>query len=272
MNERDAQVVLITGASSGIGRICAETLDAQGYRVYGTSRKPPDEVACGFRLLQMDINDSESVAAGVQTILDETGRIDVAVNNAGFGYGGAVEDTSIDEAKAIFEANFFGVLRVCRAVLPTMRKQRRGLIVNVSSIGGLMGLPYQGLYCATKFAVEGMSEALRMEVKPFGVHVTILEPGDIHTPFTANRRNTAASQTHETYREPYQRALAKIEADEIGGDSPEVVAKALLHIVRQRNPKPRYIVGPFYEKLAVWVKSFLPATIFEKIIMKNYNV
>jgi len=133
MNRSERKIVLITGARSGIGRACADALVAQGHQVHGTSRTPPSETP-GFRILPMDVNDADSVEAGVQSVIEETGRLDVVVNNAGFGYGGSVEDTSVAEAKALFETNFFGPMRVCQAVLPTMRGQGSGLIVNVSSI------------------------------------------------------------------------------------------------------------------------------------------
>ena len=271
MNRSERKIVLITGARSGIGRACADALVAQGHQVYGTSRTPPSETP-GFRILPMDVNDADSVEAGVQSVIEETGRLDVVVNNAGFGYGGSVEDTSVAEAKALFETNFFGPMRVCQAVLPTMRGQGSGLIVNVSSIGGLMGLPYQGLYSASKFALEGFTASLRMEVQRFGVNVVLLEPGDIHTPFTANRQQTAASQTSPVYQADYATALSRIESDERKGASPEVVGAALVRIVDLRAPRPRYLVGPFYEKLAVMASRLLPGRLFEKLLMSNYGL
>lgn len=272
MNRKvDHTIVLITGARAGIGAACARTLTAHGYRVYGTSRTPLD-VDPGYRMVAMDVNDDASVAHGVQTVLDEAGGIDVVVNNAGFGYGGSVEDTSLEEAKATFETNVFGVLRVCRAVLPTMRAQGRGYIVNISSIGGLMGLPYQGLYSASKFALEGLTESLRMEILPFGIHAVLLEPGDICTPFTANRRSVQGAVSNPAYREQYATTLAKIEADEQGGASPDVVARALLRLLRHRRPKLRYVVGPVYEQLAVVARRVLPDRLFQWLLMQNYGI
>ncbi len=271
MNRSERKVVLITGARSGIGRACAHALVAQGHHVFGTSRTPPSEIS-GFRFLPMDVDDVDSVEAGIQWVLEETGRLDVVVNNAGFGYGGSVEDTSVAEAQAQFETNVFGPMRVCQAVLPTMREQGSGLIVNVSSIGGLMGLPYQGLYSASKFALEGLTASLRMEVQNFGINVVLLEPGDIHTPFTANRRHTAASQTSPVYQASYATALSKIESDERNGASPEVVGAALVRIVNLSAPRPRYLVGPFYEKLAVIANRLLPGRLFEKLLMSNYGL
>jgi NAD(P)-dependent dehydrogenase (short-subunit alcohol dehydrogenase family) len=270
----DRGVALIVGVRSAIGRACARRLCDYGYEVYGTSRNPTtlEGQNEGFRPLKMDVNDDDAVKEAIHWVVEEARRLDVVVNNAGFGYGGAVEDTSVEEAKELFETNFFGVLRVCRAVLPTMRAQGRGLIVNVSSIGGLMGLPYQGLYCASKFAVEGLTESLRMEVAAFGIDVVLLEPGDIATSFTDHRRHVAASQTHATYQQQYATTLAQIEEDERHGAPPDVVARTLLRIVRQRRRRPRYLTGPFYEKVAVRLKYLLPDRLFEQVLMKNYGL
>ena len=271
MAEKRGKVILVTGASSGIGRACATRLARQGHRVYGTSRTPRSTDG-DFTMLAMDVTGAASVQAAVQTLLDREGRIDVVVNNAGIGYGGAVEDTAIDEARATFETNFFGVLRVCHAVLPAMRAQGHGTIINVSSIGGLISLPFQGLYTASKYALEGLSEALRMEVKRFGIHVTLVEPGDTSTEFTANRRNTRGADENPVYREAYQHTLAQIEKDERNGAPPEAVARTVARIVKASRPKVRYAVGPFHQKLAILVKRLVPSGLFERIIMLAYGV
>lgn len=181
-----AKVVLVTGASSGIGQACAELLSARGHTVYGTSRKPPPEPA-RHRMLELDVTRDDSVQKAVATVLEEQGHLDVVVNNAGYALAGPIEDTSIEEARHQLDTNFFGVLRVCKAVLPSMRARGSGLIVNVSSLGGMVGLPFQGLYSASKFALEGLTESLRQEVAPFGVQVTLLQPGDVRTAITDNR-------------------------------------------------------------------------------------
>ncbi len=247
-------------------------LAEEGHQVYGTSRDPStvDLEGVAFKALTLDVNDAKSVEACVRRILEENGRLDVVVNNAGFSYGGAVEDTSVEETKMLFETNVFGILRVCHAVLPIMRAQRQGLIVNVSSIAGRIGAPYQGVYSASKFAVEGLTETLRMEVKRFGIDVVLIEPGDIST--TPNRRHTAASQSRELYRDQYAMTLAKIEADERGGTPAEAVARLLRQIVNQEAPRLRYMVGPLHQKLAVWAKCFLPAKLFEWGMMKTYKL
>ena len=174
MSKSNQRVVLVLGASSGIGRACALELSRRGDRVYGASRRDPADLAgerTSIKRVRIDVDDDASVRAGVRSILEAEGRIDALINCAGFGFGGALEDTSDEELRAILETNVLGTLRTCRAVLPSMRARGGGTIVNVSSIGGRIALPFQGHYSATKFAVEGLSESLRMEAHPFGVRV-----------------------------------------------------------------------------------------------------
>ncbi len=274
--KKDKKIVLITGVSSGIGKACAEHLANKGYSVYGTSRKITHPLRkptnSGFlEIFPMDVNSDKSVQEGISYLVAKEGRLDVVVNNAGFGIAGAIEDTTIEEAKRQFETNFFGVLRVLRASLPIMRKQESGLIVNISSIAGLIGLPYQGLYSATKFAIEGLSEALRMEVKKFKIKVVLIEPGDFQTQFTANRQKTIESEKNPVYQEDFARALSAIENDERNGFPPEKIALLLEEIINDPSPRFRYLVGPFSEKLAVFLKKVMPSQL-ESILMKHYGV
>jgi NAD(P)-dependent dehydrogenase (short-subunit alcohol dehydrogenase family) len=269
------RIVLITGASSGIGRACARYLAERGYRVYGTSRKitgdgPVEDGS--VRMIRMDVNDDRSVASGIDRVLQDAGRLDVVVNNAGFGIAGAIEETSIEEVRALFETNLFGVLRVCRAVLPEMRGQGSGTVINISSLAGRIGLPYQGLYSATKFAVEGVTEALRMEVKPFGIKVILIEPGDFRTGFTANRVYTAASKEDSAYQERFQRTLKVAESDEESGSSPERIARLLHRILQESSPKVRYSTGEASQRAATILKGILPSKLFEWGLMKYYKV
>lgn len=268
------RVVLISGASSGIGKACAKRLASEGDTVYGTSRHPDESAAgsSGFHLLAMDVNSDESVSAVIERIVQAEGRIDVVVNNAGFGIAGAVEDTSIEEAKALFETNFFGMLRVCRTVLPVMRRAQHGTIVNISSLGGRIGLPYQGLYSATKFAVEGMSEALRMEARQFGIHVTMIEPGDFRTRFTASRRYVDGAKENSAYQDSFERTIKVAEKDEQTGSSPEQIANLLVRILGSRSPRVRYSVGGISQRGAAILKGILPSRIFEWALMKYYKV
>ncbi len=239
--------------------------------MYGTSRRP-QPISGSFEMIQMDVNGDESVRQGVALVYKREGRLDVVVNNAGYGLAGGIEDTSTEEAKAQFEANFFGVLRVCRAALPIMRAQHSGTIINISSIGGLLGLPFQGLYSASKHAVEGMSEALRIEVRPFGIRVVLVEPGDLRTGFTASRRRTAQCTENPTYQACFGSAMQVIEHDETHGASSDQVARLVERIIRSRSPRLRYIVGPFYETVSVVAKKVLPPWLFEWIIAKYYHV
>jgi NAD(P)-dependent dehydrogenase (short-subunit alcohol dehydrogenase family) len=255
-------VILVTGASSGIGQSCAELLTRRGHRVYGASRTSE---------LRMDVRDEASVNAAIQSILEREQRLDAVINNAGFGIAGAVEDTSIAEAMEQFEVNFFGVLRVCRAVLPVLRKQRASYIVNIGSIGGLIAIPYQGLYSASKFALEGLTESLRLETRQFGVHVVLIEPGDHRTGFTDNRRMTADSQRNPAYSARFQRAVKRMGADERSGPEPAAVARLLLRIVRKARPRLRYTTGPVPQRAAIWLKRLLPYAAVEKLMDLYYS-
>ncbi|MBN1922535.1 MAG: SDR family oxidoreductase [Anaerolineae bacterium] len=272
MNAPHAKVILVTGASSGIGHACATDLAALGHRVYGTSRQA-FHTATAFTPLRMDVTQEASVNAAIQTIMEHEGRLDCVLNNSGKGFGGAVEDTTLDEAQSLFDVNFFGVVRVCRTVLPIMREQRMGLIINMSSIGGLMGLPYQAPYSASKYAVEGFTESLRLELTGSGIHVVLVEPGDVSTAFTVNRLHAAAAANPDSpYATRYHRALMKIETDERHGHSPEKVARTVVKIVAARKPGIRYLVGPFPQRLAARVKPFLPPSLFERLLLTYYNL
>jgi short-subunit dehydrogenase len=271
-----SSVVLITGASGGFGKACAEHLAKLGHRVYGTSRRAkfPDSVEheSGPSLVPMDVCDDDSVRLAVDYILKREGRIDVVVNNAGVGLAGAVEDTSVEEARAIFETNFFGVLRVCRAVLPTLREQGSGHIVNISSLAGLVTIPFQGFYSASKYALESMSDALRMELRPHGVHVTLLEPGDFKTGFTESRIFAAENREGSAYRERCERAVGVMEQDEQNGADPQQLADLLAEIIAKPSPGIRYPVGGLSQRLGVAARRVLPASVLEKVIRAIYKV
>ncbi len=282
MNEPRQRVVLITGASSGIGQACASYLGQRGYRVYGTSRRVQSQamgastaepVHSGpFAMIQMDVDDDSSVQRGVDFILEEEGRLDVVVNNAGFGIAGSVEDTSIDEAKAQFETNFFGAVRVCRAAIPVMRQQRSGYIVNVSSMAGMVGVPFQAFYSASKFALEGMTESLRMEMWPFGIRVVLIEPGNFRTQLTAHRRKTLQAQSNSVYLEKFVKALGVMETAEMNGPSPDKIAYLLERIITDPSPRLRYMVGAASERIGVMLKKVMPASLFEWFLMKYYGL
>jgi NAD(P)-dependent dehydrogenase (short-subunit alcohol dehydrogenase family) len=272
MKDTKPKVVLITGASSGIGQTCARRLAQRGYHVFGTSRRPQAEADAPFEMIPLDVTDEESVRQAVAMVLARAGRLDVVVNNAGFGFVGAVEDTSIDETKELFDANFFGMLRVCHAVLPHFREQRAGTIVNISSLAGQIAQPFVAMYCATKFATEAITEALRIEVRPFGVRVVLIEPGDTRTGFTANRRRTQASQAASPYVDNMERTLSVIEHDEETGSSPEAVARLLERILRSRSPRLHYPVASAPQRLAAFAKKLMPGGLFERALARYYRV
>src|ERR1700722_15542623 len=272
MEKENRRVVLVTGASSGIGLACATHLAGHGFRVYGTSRRAASASAHlgNGTMLTADVTDDRSVEQAVAKVLSREGRLDILVNNAGMGIAGPVENTSIEQAKGQFEVNFFGAFRVCRAVLPAMRSQRSGYIVNIGSIGGLLAIPYQSMYSASKFALEGLSEALRMEVRPFGIRVVIIEPGDHKTALTQNRQFTEMSS--DAYRQSFEAALARTAHDEQSGPGPEQVARLLYRIVNRRNPRLRYTIGPVAQRAAVWLKRLMPNSLLEYGMRTYYGL
>ena len=220
----------------------------------------------------MDVDSEASVNEAVELVLQRAGRIDAVVNNAGFALAGAVEDTSILEAKAQFETNFFGVLRVCRAVLPAMRCQRSGTIVNVSSLAGTFGLPCGGLYSASKFALEGLSESLRFETKQFGIRVVLVEPGDFRTQITARRRIAAAALTNDAYREMFDYFKAKQDRDEQQAATPEPIARLVERVLDHPRPKLRYPVGMWGQRIVVPLKRYLPQRVFDWLAFRILGV
>jgi NAD(P)-dependent dehydrogenase (short-subunit alcohol dehydrogenase family) len=268
------RVVLVTGASSGIGKSCADLLSRAGYRVYATSRRETDiRETAQPRLvsLRMDVTSDESVREALHHVLEREQRLDVLINNAGMGIAAAVEDTSVAEGLHQFDVNFFGVLRTVRAVLPIMRKQRFGYIVNIGSIGGLIAIPYQGLYSASKFALEGLTESLRLEVGPFGIRVVLIEPGDHRTLFTTNRSFTEESSRNSTYLDSFERAIQRMASDEQRGPGPENVARLVHRVINQPNPRLRYTAGPAAQRAAVWLKRVVPYSIIAKLLEAYYG-
>ena len=264
-----SKVVLITGASSGIGKCTADYLATRGYTVYGTSRHPEScpGIKNGF-MIKMDVRDTASVKSAIAHIVDKAGHIDVLVNNAGFGIGGAIEETSTERVKALFDTNFFGICRVLQEVLPVMKEQAEGLIINMSSIGGIIGLPYQGIYSASKFAVEGFSEALYKELSSTDIKVVLIEPGDFKTEFTANRQNINTGNSADDF----QRSLNVIERDEQNGQPPLKIACLIERIINTPTPRLRYAVGAFDQKLSLFLKRILPNRWFDRIIMLYYKL
>ena len=265
------KVILITGISSGFGKQTAALLAKNGHTIYGTVRKLT-EVEPNVNVLLMDLMKPDSIADTVQTVIKKEGRIDVLINNAGMHTGGSIETLPIEFVKMQMDTNFMGLVHLTRAVLPHMRKQGGGTIINFGSIGGLMGLPFQGYYSASKFAIEGFSEALRMEVKQFKVHVVVINPGDFHTSNSANRRGFLANSDDDPYQRQFEKTLAIIENDEAKGWSPEILAKKIVKIAECKKPKQRYVIASLEQKLAVVLKKILPGKLFGKILQGHYGI
>ncbi|MCE9673016.1 SDR family oxidoreductase [Myxococcus stipitatus] len=267
-----SRVVLVTGASSGIGLACVELLSARGHVVYGTSRHPPPEQPARYRLLELDVTREDSVRRAVDTVLEREGRIDVVVNNAGHALAGALEDTSVEEAWRQLDTNVLGVFRVCKAVLPAMRARRSGRIINIGSLGGVVGLPFQGFYSASKFALEGLTESLRQEVEAFGIQAALVQPGDVRTRLTDNRVRAKDSGEGSAYLAPFEKALGIIEKEERAGVPPEDVARCVLALMDAGDMPVRVSVGKLAQRAAVVAKTLLPAKAFEGLLMSMYGL
>ncbi len=242
-----SKVALITGASSGIGKKTAKLLVLQGYTVYGAARraeKMQELKQSGIKLLAMDVTDEASMVKGINEILQAEGRIDVLLNNAGYGSYGALEDVPLSEARYQFEVNIFGMARLTQLVLPQMRRQRSGRIINISSIGGKLGEPHGVWYHATKYAVEGLSDSLRMELREFGIDVVIIEPGAIITEWAGIAREHMLKTSGNTAYQELTRKHAKMfeNADKMGS-KPIVVAKTIVKAIIASRPKTRYATG-----------------------------
>ncbi len=264
-------VVLITGASSGIGKATAKLLAENGFRVYGTSRKGGghEKIGNGFvHMIKLDVTDDESVKNGVDEVLLMENRIDVLINCAGTGIAGAIEDCTSSDAFEQFNTNYFGIIRMINFVAPIMRRQHNGLIVNIGSVGGIFPIPFQSLYSSSKCAVDTLTECLRIEIKPFGVKACTIEPGDTKTGFTGariysqNAKNTA-------YGERMTRAIKQMEHDEQTGVDPINVSKVILSVIKKKNPPVRKTVGVSY-KILVFLKRLFPARLVEFVLTKMY--
>jgi len=266
------KVILITGISSGFGKQTARLLAEKGHIIYGTvRRKTMSDTTVNY--LTMDLMDPDSIRNAVSAVLEKEGKIDVLINNAGMHTGGPVETSPIENIKLQMDTNFLGMVHIIREVLPAMRKQGGGTIVNFSSIGGLMGLPFQAFYSAGKFAIEGFSEALRMEVKQFNIKIVLINPGDFHTSNSANRRGfLAQTGTDDPYNTQFTRTLGIIEKDEANGWEPVILARKVVKIVECKNPRYKYIIASFDQKLAVVLKYILPGKIFAWILEVHYKI
>ncbi len=274
MTELKKQVVFISGASSGIGNACAAFLAKKGHLVYGTSRKPAkaqrkaDEF---FELIAMDLSDAASIQAAVRLVLEKEGRIDLLVCNAGMGISGPAEESPLEDIRRQMDTNFLGSVQLIQAALPAMRQAGSGKILVTSSIAGRIGLPFQAFYSASKYALEGFVEALRMEIKGFGIQATLIEPGDFRSGFTEARQK-AAPLPASPYAEAAGIALAKAEQDEINGGYPIDIARLVLALMRAKRLAVRYTVGSLGQRIAAAIKPLLPSRFAEFLIMAYYGL
>lgn len=267
----DKKVILLTGGSSGIGKVMGTHLTDKGYTVYGTTRTPnayPNFDA--FTLLQLDVRQAAAIPGVVSHILSQEGRLDVLINNAGVGLTGPLEETPQAEIENLFNTNVYGPIHLIKAVLPQMRKQGGGSIVNITSIAGYMGLPFRGVYSATKGALGLLTEALRIETKDFGITITDIAPGDFATDI-ASRRYHAPVLEASAYK-AYAQLLTSINADVDKGGDPMQVAEAVYTILQQKNPKIHNPVGSFLQKFSLTLKRLLPDKAYEKLLCQHYKL
>lgn len=265
------QVILITGASSGIGKVSALQLLQEGHIVYGAARRVEqmqELVQAGGHVLKLDVSDEAQIVAGVAQVIAEQGRIDVLFNNAGYGLYGAVEDISIEDAKRQFEVNIFGLARITKEVLPHMRAQKAGKIINTSSMGGKMYTPLGAWYHATKHALEGWSDCLRLELKPFNIDVVIIEPGSIATEFGDVLTTPLLQNSGQGPYAKLANIMAKAVQEQGAGSHPSVIAKVVSQAVAAKRPKTRYRAGKL-AKLLVWIRVYLGDRIFDQVVMSQ---
>lgn len=266
-----SKIVFITGASSGIGRAIGEYLSVEGFQVFGTSRTPEKTTDLSFPLVKMDVNDVDSIKSAIDDVLSQTKKIDVLVNNAGVGITGPIEETPESEMKQAFETNYFGPINVIKAVLPQMRKQGYGQILNITSIAGYMGLPYRGIYSATKAALEITMEAMRMETLQFGVKISNIAPGDFATNIASGRYHAPIIKD-SPYEKTYDSTLKLMDAHVDKGEDPVKMAEAVHKIINTSNPKVHYRVGAPLQKLSIFLKRILPDKTYEKLLLKHYKL
>lgn len=265
------KVVLITGASSGIGKSIGEFLHHKGFIVYGTSRNPEKILNSVFPLINLEVRDVNSIKSAVQKVILLSGKLDVVINNAGVGITGPIEEIPIDEMKNNFDTNLFGPIEVMKTVLPQMRSQKSGLIINITSIAGYMGLPYRGIYSASKGALELITESLSMEVKPFGINIISVAPGDFVTNIASGRFHAPVLQG-SAYEKSYGDTIKLMNKQVNEGNDPTEMAKAIFKIIQTQNPKIHYKVGSFIQKFSVILKRILPDKIYEKMLMNHYKL
>ena len=269
MSKTERGIALVTGASSGIGLVTAQALRRDGYRVFGTSRKPMADTSDGITMLVCDVIDDDSVQRVVDEVLSRAGQIDLLVNNAGLGLQGGAEESSIAQVKALFDVNLFGVIRMTNAVLPSMRRRGKGRIINIGSILGLIPAPYSAHYSAAKHAIEGYSESLDHEVRAFNIRVSVIEPAFVRTVFDQN------GMTPDTMLNDYDRARADVDAllrDVMPkADLPDVVAAVVVKAAADARPRRRYTAGKTAKQISM-LRRFVPTEMFDKSLRKQFRL
>ena len=264
-------IILITGISSGFGLAMARKLSADGHTVYGTVRRSVEQLE-NVHYLHADVGSEQDAREAVEAVISEQGRLDVLICNAGMGIGGPAEYATEDEIRLQMDTNFNGQVRFIKAALPHMRSQHSGRIICFSSLGGRMGLPLQSYYSASKFAIEGFAEGLRMEVKSFGVDVVVIEPGDFATGFTDARRKSAVTPEALEAYPSLLRTTQRLEGEERAGYGPDYLAAKMSKIVVCKHPRCRYIISNFEQRFSVFIKAILPDAWFSAIMRDYYDM
>lgn len=266
----ESRIAIVTGASSGIGAATAAHLARAGYKVYGTSRRDVQQWQPGLQMLALDVTSDASVQAAVQQVLALEGRVDLLVNNAGFGLApAAAEESSIQLGQAIFDTNFFGMVRMINAVLPHMRQRGSGRIINISSVLGFVPMPYMALYSASKHAMEGYSEALDQELRTQGIRVSLVQPAYIKSAFDANQRQP--DRALDDYRDLRAQLDRRVKEALLGADGPDVVAATVVQVACAATPKVRYTSGALAGRLR-WLRRFAPAALVEAGVRRDLRL
>lgn len=265
---KESLVIIVTGASSGIGSAIARHLAAEGHHVYGTSRSI--QAQSSFSWLRLDVMDSDSITKAISQVMEKHGRIDVLINNAGIGMVSSLEEAPFDSIQQVIDTNFNGLLRMIKAILPQMRERGSGKIINISSIAGLMGLPYRSIYSASKFAVEGLTEALRTEVKKFGIQVCTLQPGSINTNIKEKRVSYLPKDS--VYNPELIEAEKLMNEEVANGIEADAVAAEVGRLISTKKLSSKYVVARPFQKTVTLLKRWLPPSVFERLLMNHYKL
>ncbi len=265
-----AKVILVTGASAGMGKATAELLIQNGHIVYGTCRNP-EYVDFDYKMLAMDLNDQDSIKIAIDTIVRTEGRLDVVINNAGVGITGPLEEIPMAEISKNFDTNVMGAIAVMQNALPQMRLQKSGLIINITSIAGYVGLPYRSIYSATKAALHVLTESLRMEVKRFNINVVNIAPGDFATGIASRRFHTPINKD-SAYAKSYAKTLDRMDKSVDGGSNPEEMARFIARLIDKKSPGVHYKVGAPMQKFSIVLKRILPDKVFEYLLFKYFKL